>query len=121
RARLRDALEHSAAGRSLRAARALWADAWSHARIPSKTEIRGLEQRGNSCDDWSAVRLLGVGAPSAVHGCRFEGHCILRLDRGGPVLRDSLIRDSFVGAATVESVALLDRVVVEDGAALSHV
>lgn len=124
RTRLREALEHSPAGRYLRGARALWADAWSHARMLSKTEIRGLEQRGNQCDDWTSVRVLGAGTLAHVRGCRFEGHNILRTGAGahnGPRLSDSRIRDALVGLAEVERVALLDRVVVEDGAILRHV
>jgi hypothetical protein len=124
RTRLREALEHSTAGKFLRGARALWADTWSHARIPTKTEIRGLEQRGNASADWSAVRLLGNGSLAGVRDCRFEGHCVLRLGSDstrGPLLRDSLIRDCLIGMATVDSVALLSRVVVEDGAVLRHV
>jgi hypothetical protein len=123
RTRLREALEHSAAGKFLRGARAAWADAWSHGRAPTKTEIRTLENQGNRCADWNGLRILGK-APAAflndVHGCRFEGHTILDAGRGNPNLRDSLIRDSRIGAATVETVALLNRVIVEDGAVLRH-
>jgi len=123
RTRLRDSLERSAVGLFLRGARAQWADAWVHARMPGKTEIRGLEQRGNECADWASVRLLGAGSLAGIRGCRFEGHSVLRLgDKPGqgPTLRDSLIRDCLLGVCTVEAVTLLDRVIVEHGAALRH-
>jgi hypothetical protein len=124
RTRLREALEHSAAGKFLRGARAFWADSWSHGRPPTKAEIRGLEQRGNtggtSGADWTGLRILGTGPLTNVRGCRFEGHVILRPGKS-LALRDSRIRDCLIGAATVESVALLDRVIVDDGAALRHV
>lgn len=122
--RLRETLERSAAGTFLRGARAAWADAWARARLPTKTEIRGLEQRGNRCDDWFALRLLGGGTLADIRDCRFAGHNILCLgDRAapGPSLRHSVIRDSMLGACTVDSVALLDRMIVEDGATLRHV
>lgn len=123
RIRLREALEHSPAGRFLRHARAAWADAWARARMPTKTEIRGLEQRGNTCDDWFSLRLLGAGSLAHIRDCRFEGHNVLRLGdhpSQGPALRASVIRDCMLGACTVESVALLERVIVEAGATLRH-
>ncbi len=121
RTRLREALEHSSAGKFLRGARAAWADAWAHARIPGKAEIKLLEKQGNTCADWTAVRLLGKGSLAGVVRCRFEGRVLLSTEHGSPVLRDSLIRDCRIGAATVESVAVLDRVIVEDGAVLRHI
>lgn len=121
RTRLREALERSAAGGFLRGARAAWADAWSRGRIPTRQEIRGLERRGNTCDNWTDLRLLGSASLENVRDCRFEGHVILRLERGMPALRDSRIRDCLIGAATVDSVAALDRVAVEDGAIVRHV
>ncbi len=126
RIRLREALEHSAAGVFLRGSRAAWADAWARARMPTKIEIRGLEQRGNHCDDWFSLRLLGGGTLAHIRDCRFEGHNVLRLGDGtahasqGPHLRHSLIRDCLLGVCTVESVALLERVIVESGATLRH-
>jgi hypothetical protein len=151
RTRLREVLERSEAGRFLRESRAVWADSWSRGRVLSKAEIRALEARGNRCADWTGVRVLGAlgsdqGALDAIDGCRFEGHVILRLPKAtGKVssratnrvtgrasgrsksalalvsLRDSRIRDCLIGAATVESVAMLDRVMVEDGAVIRHV
>lgn len=124
RIRLREALEHSAAGVFLRGARAQWADAWAKARMPTKTEIRGLEQRGNRCDDWFSLRLWGAGTLAHIHDCRFEGHNVLRLGdqpSHGPRLQASLIRDCLLGVCTVDAVTLLERLIVADGAVLSHV
>ncbi|HLU70188.1 MAG TPA: DUF4954 family protein [Fibrobacteria bacterium] len=124
RIRLREALEHSAAGVFLRGARARWADAWVRARMPTKTEIRGLEQRGNRCDDWFSLRLLGAGTLAHIRDCRFEGHNVLRLGdqpAHGPRLRASLIRDCLLDVCTVDAVTLLERMIVAEGAVLSHV
>jgi hypothetical protein len=130
RTRLREALERSEAGRFLREARALWADSWSRARALTKAEIKGLEARGNESVDWSGVRMLGDGSLDGVRRCRFEGRVILRPAKSTSrarakapslLLHDSRVRDSLIGAASVESVALLDRVIVDDGAQLRHV
>jgi hypothetical protein len=99
RARLRDALEHSPVGMFLRGARARWAATGAHGRLPSQQEIRGLERRGNACEHWTDLRLLGAGSLEGIRGCRFEGHVILDARNGAPLLRDSVIRDSCVGAA----------------------
>jgi hypothetical protein len=123
RTRLREALEHSAAGKFLRGARAAWADAWSHGRALTKPEIRSLETQGNRSADWNALRILGKGSAAFlndIQGCRFEGQNILDVGHGNPRLVNSLIRDCRIGAATVESVLLLNRVIVEDGAVLRH-
>jgi hypothetical protein len=123
RTRLREALEHSAAGKFLRGARAAWADAWSHGRTLTKSEIRSLETQGNRSTDWNAVRILGKGSGAFlndIQGCRFEGQNILDVGHGNPRLQNSLIRDCRIGAATVEAVLLLNRVIVEDGAVLRH-
>ncbi|HEX2612726.1 MAG TPA: DUF4954 family protein [Fibrobacteria bacterium] len=136
RTRLREALERSEAGKFLRESRAYWADSWSRARALTKVEIRGLEARGNRCADWSGVRILGEksgeGILEGVEGCRFEGRVVLRPRKASgrakakpgsalPSLRASRIRDCLIGAAMVESVGLLDRVIVEDGATVRHV
>jgi hypothetical protein len=124
RIRLREALEHSAAGKFLRGARTRWADAWAHARLPSKTEIRTLEQQGNECDAWPTVRLLGTGSLASIRNCRFEGYNVLRLGdkpAHGPVLRDSVIRDCLLGVCTIERVTLLERMMIDHGAVLRHV
>jgi hypothetical protein len=92
--------------------------------MPNKVEIRGLEQRGNESPDWASVRLLGAGSLGGIRNCRFEGHSILRLgDQStvGPILRNSLIRDCLLGVCTVDSVALLERVIIDHGAVLHHV
>src|SRR5690606_30902528 len=99
------------------------ADSWSRARPLDKSGIRGLEARGNAAADWNNVRILGEGSLEGVTQCRFEGQVVLRLSPAPLLLslRLSLVRDCLVGAATVEHVALLERVIVEDGATVRHV
>lgn len=124
RIRMREALEHSSVGKFLRGSRARWADAWAHARLPSKSEIRKLEQQGNECESWPSLRLLGNGSLAGIRNCRFEGHNVLRLGdqpAQGPVLRDSVIRDCLLDVCTVDHVALLERLIVDRGATLRHV
>ena len=121
RTNLHRAFESSPAMAFLRHSKALWSDAWTRSRSLNALNVSGLERRGNTCSDWTEVRLLGEGSLDAIHHCRFEGQVILRLEKGAPQLWRSRFRNALIGAATVENVNLAERVIIEDGATLRSV
>jgi hypothetical protein len=124
RSGLRAALERSAVVKFLREARALETEVAARARALTPAEIAGLEARGNTCENWEAVRLAGSGSLDAVRACRFEGSILLRFEQNagamGATLWNSRFRDAVIGAATVENVAMARRVRIGDGAFLSN-
>jgi len=121
RAGLHRAFEASAVAAFLRHSRALWSDAWTRSRSLAEEEIRGLESRGNSCSDWTGVKRLGEDTLENIHHCRFEGHILLRLEKGTPRLWRSRFRNAVIGAAVIDEVGLAENVLIEDQAVLRNI
>ncbi len=92
-------------------------------------EIQKLEQLGNSCDDWSRVRVAGNFDPSRVRSNRFVGDVVLgpndgtcQVDGVGELpagISNSVVVDSVIGPnCLVQNVGLLSRQVVAADATL---
>ena len=97
----------------------------------SRDQIRLLESQGNSCADWSRVRIESEDGLSGLRGNAFEGDVLLAGFRGtwpGPDGRawpagmaECRVRDAVIGNACLYRIARLERQVIEDGAILSGV
>jgi len=99
-------------------------------RALSAKERAALIAQGNTCADWSQVRVAGEGALPPISGSHFAGRISLKAASGAlidgrglawPVgIRNSWIEDSVIGAAAIDSVGRMDHCLIGDGAIVAQ-